>query len=58
MGMLGLDQNKKIVKCDAASYYELKDQAMALLSGLSLGQYLSTAINLDEEEDNTVKEES
>lgn len=40
MGTKDYDLARGIVKCDAATYFEWREQLTALLAGLSLGQYV------------------
>jgi hypothetical protein len=39
MGTSDLDHIGRIVKCDALTYHEWKEEITALLSGLLLGHY-------------------
>lgn len=56
MGASGLDHIGRIVACNAATYHEWKEEIAALLSGLSLGQYLTQEIDYNEDNELTIKE--
>lgn len=56
MGTSGLDHIGRIVACNAATYHEWKEEIAALLSGLSLGQYLTQEIDYNEDNELTIKE--
>jgi hypothetical protein len=61
LGTSDLDLVKGVVRCDAATFHEWKlhfhewkEQISSLLAGLSLGHYLTTAIDFATEKDNTI----
>jgi hypothetical protein len=45
MGASDLELVKGIVKCNASTYFEWKEQITALLAGLSFGPYLNIKID-------------
>jgi hypothetical protein len=55
MGTSNLNHIGHIVKCDEATYHEWKEEITALLSGLSLGHYLTLELDYSQDE-TTIKE--
>ena len=45
MGTSNLNHIGRIVQCDEATYHEWKEEITALLSGLSLGHYLTLELD-------------